>query len=198
MTTAPEGDLPAGRTVQLRPMSALKDDVPVWGGWEYAEKGGRIPLGALSLFAGRPGGAGKSTAGRWFAAAVSTGTLSGGHWEGRPANVAYIAAEESGKYVVKPGLRAAGADLNRVFFPIVEFQGEEVRFLSSRDMEALTDLLITQEVKLVVVDPLMSTIGSKTDVNRNNEVRALVEPWAKLAERIDGGGSGYRAPEQVR
>ncbi|MCD2140413.1 AAA family ATPase [Rhodococcus pyridinivorans] len=182
MTTAPEGDLNAGRTVRLQPMSALKDDVPVWG-WEYADKG-RIPLGALSLFAGRPG-AGKSTAGRWFAAAVSTGTLSG-HWEGRPANVAYIAAEESGKYVVKPGLRAAGADLNRVFFPTVEFQGEEVRFLSSHDMDALTDLLIAQEVKFVVVDPLMSTIGAKTDVNRNNEVRALVEPWAKLAERIDG------------
>jgi len=163
-------------------MSELKDDVPVWG-WEYAEKG-RIPLGALSLFAGRPG-AGKSTAGRWFAAAVSAGTLSG-HWEGRPTNVAYIAAEESGKYVVKPGLRAAGADLNRVFFPAVEFQGEEVRFLSSHDMAALTDLLLEHKVKFVVVDPLMSTIGSKTDVNRNNEVRSLVEPWAKLAERLDG------------
>lgn len=182
MTTAPEGDLVAGRTVRLRPMSTLKDDVPVWG-WEYSEKG-RIPLGALSLFAGRPG-AGKSTAGRWFAASASTGTLSG-HWEGRPVNVAYIAAEESGKYVVKPGLRAAGADLTRIFFPTVEFQGEEVRFLSSHDMDALADLLVAQEVKFVVVDPLMSTIGSKTDVNRNNEVRALVEPWAKLSERIDG------------
>lgn len=182
MTPVPEDDPYIGRAVRLRPISALKDDVPVWA-WEYDGKG-RIPLGALSLFAGRPG-AGKSTAGRWFAASASTGTLSG-CWEGRPINVAYIAAEESGKYVVKPGLRAAGAALDRVFFPVVEFHGEEVRFLTSHDMDALTDLLITQGVKLVVVDPLMSTIGSKTDVNRNNEVRALVEPWAKLAERIDG------------
>lgn len=159
-----------------------KDDVPVWA-WSYDGKG-RIPLGALALFAGRPG-AGKSTGGRWIAASASTGTLAG-HWEGCPVNVAYIAAEESSKYVVKPGLRAAGADMNRVLIPKVDIDGEEVRFLSSHDMADLIDLMLLHEVKLVVVDPLMSTIGSKTDINRNNEVRSLVEPWAKLAETIDG------------
>ncbi|BAH52235.1 AAA family ATPase [Rhodococcus opacus] len=170
------------RSVTLSPFANERDDVPVWA-WTYGDKG-RVPLGALALFAGRPG-AGKSTAGRWFAASASTGTLAG-HWEGKPVNVAYIAAEESAKYVVKPGLRAAGADLNRVFMPKVEINGEEVRFLSSHDMEDLTEQLKAAEVKLVVVDPLMSTIGSKTDINRNNEVRSLVEPWAKLAEKIDG------------
>ncbi|WP_084984913.1 AAA family ATPase [Prescottella equi] len=170
------------RRVRLEAIAAIGDDVPTWA-WEYGDKG-RIPLGALSLFAGRPG-AGKSTAARWFAASGSTGTLAG-IWEGQPVNCAYIAAEESAKYVVKPGLRAAGADLGRVFVPAVEFGGEEVRFLSSHDMTALTEQLLAHNVKIVVVDPLMSTIGSKTDVNRNNEVRSLVEPWAKLAEVLDG------------
>ncbi len=173
---------PAGRRVRFIRMTDEKDDVPVWA-WSYDGKG-RIPLGALALFAGRPG-AGKSTGGRWIAASASTGTLAG-HWEGKPVNVAYIAAEESSKYVVKPGLRAAGADMNRVLIPKVDIGGEEVRFLSSHDMVDLTELMLEHEVKLVVVDPLMSTIGSKTDINRNNEVRSLVEPWAKLAETIDG------------
>lgn len=170
------------RSVRLSTLAAELDDVPVWA-WTYGGKG-RIAVGTLALFAGRPG-AGKSTAGRWMAAQSSKGALEG-HWHGTPVNVAYIAAEESAKYVVKPGLRAAGADLNRIFMPKVEMDGEEVRFLSSHDMEELTRELIGFDVKLVIVDPLMSTIGSRTDINRNNEVRSLIEPWAKLAENIDG------------
>src|SRR5690606_38268685 len=115
------------RAVQLSSFADQQDDVPVWA-WEHGGKG-RIAVGTLALFAGRPG-AGKSTGGRWMAAQVSNGTLAG-HWHGNPANVAYIAAEESARYVVKPGLRAAGADLRRVFMPRVELDGEEVRFLSS-------------------------------------------------------------------
>ncbi|MET8795360.1 AAA family ATPase [Nocardia sp. NPDC004568] len=170
------------RSVRLSTFADESDDVPVWA-WNHGGKG-RIAVGTLALFAGRPG-AGKSTGGRYMAAQVSNGTLEG-HWFGRPVNVAYIAAEESARYVVKPGLRAAGADLRRVFMPRVELDGEEVRFLSSHDMADLTRELNDHDVRLVVVDPLMSTIGSRTDINRNNEVRSLIEPWAKLAEDIDG------------
>lgn len=79
----------------------------------------------MTLFAGRPA-AGKSTAARWFAAQVSRGTLPGA-WVGQPHSVAYIAAEESAKYSVKPSLRAAGADTSRVFFPetVIESTGHE-------------------------------------------------------------------------
>ncbi|OZF00554.1 AAA family ATPase [Rhodococcoides fascians] len=170
------------RSVSLSPFCNEQDDVPVWA-WEYGGKG-RIPVGALALFAGRPG-AGKSTSGRWIAACASNGVLPG-CWYGTPVNVAYIAAEESAKYVVKPGLRAAGADLSKVFMPRVQFAGEEVRLMSSHDMADLTEQLIAHKVKLIVVDPLMSTIGSKTDINRNNEIRSLIEPWSKLAENVDG------------
>ena len=57
-----------GHRVILTAAADVLDDVPVWA-WEYADKG-RIQLGTLDLFAGRPG-AGKSTAARWFAAGFS-------------------------------------------------------------------------------------------------------------------------------
>ncbi|WP_341684193.1 AAA family ATPase [Nocardia farcinica] len=159
----------------------IQDDVPTWA-WHYGG-GGRIAVGTLGLFAGRPG-AGKSTAGRWIAAQASNGTLEG-CWFGRPVNVAYIAAEESLKYVVKPSLRAAGANMRRVFLPRVEMDGKEVR-LSAAHAEILAGQLVAHDVRVVIVDPLMSTLGGKVDINRNNEVRDLLEPWAKLAEDIDG------------
>jgi len=38
----------------------------------------------------------------------------------------------------------------------------------------------------VVVDPLMSTIAASSDVNKNNEVRAQIQPWARIADAING------------
>ena len=163
--------------------AGITDDAPVWA-WEY-EGEGAIQLGTLGLLAGRPG-AGKSTAARWFAAEFSQGKLSG-HWSGEPQNVAYIApAEESMKFVIKPGLRGAGADLDRVFFPEVTADGKVGRLRSARDEDALVEQLLAHDITVVIVDPLMSTIGSGVDIHRNNETREHIEPWARIADRIGG------------
>ena len=53
--------------------------------------------------------AGKSTAARYFAGEFTGGTLPG-VLEGQQQNVAYIAAEEPLDLIVKPSLRASGAD----------------------------------------------------------------------------------------
>ncbi|WP_018180380.1 AAA family ATPase [Jongsikchunia kroppenstedtii] len=170
------------RVLSLRPATNIHDDVPTWA-WEYDGKG-RIALGTLAIYAGRPG-AGKSTRARQDAANYSRGTVAG-CWLGQPQNVAWIGSEESVTYIGKPGLRAAGADMSRIYFPEVTLDGQAVRFLSAHDMDELASLLVAHKITVVVVDPLMSTIGSKTDINRNNEVRNLVEPWAQLAEKING------------
>ncbi|GGK48392.1 AAA family ATPase [Nocardia camponoti] len=174
-------DARPAHSVRLVAFAEIADDVPTWG-WTY-DGHGRIAVGTLALFAGRPG-AGKSTAGRWFAAQASNGSLAG-CWHGSPVNVAYIAAEESLTYVVKPSLRAAGADLTRVFFPEVQSDGKASR-LTAEHVDDLARQLVAHRVRVVVVDPLMSTLGGKVDINRNNEVRELLEPWAHLADRIDG------------
>ncbi|MBX7134880.1 MAG: AAA family ATPase [Fimbriimonadaceae bacterium] len=171
------------RTVNLISATDVTDDVPTWA-WEYNGKG-RIQLGTLALFAGRPG-AGKSTAARWFAAGFTNGTLAG-RWCGKPQNVAYIApAEESLKYIVKPGLRAAGADLSRIYFPEVWHDDKQVRLQSDLDEARLTEEIVAAGITIVVVDPLMDTISASTDIHRNNEVRACIDPWARIAAKIDG------------
>lgn len=173
--------------VSLRSFADIADDVPTWA-WTYADKG-RIPVGGMTLFAGRPG-AGKSTSARWFAAQVTRGTLPG-VWHGTPHNVAYIAAEESPKYSVKPSLRAAGADTAHVFFPeavAVQENGETNRYsrIPAAAMDSLAQELRDADVKLVVVDPLMSVLGDGVDAHRSNEVREHLTPWMNLAEQIDG------------
>jgi len=136
------------------------------------------------LLAGRPG-TGKSTAARWFAGGYTRGTIEGCFY-GQPQNVAYIATEESLEVMVKPSLRAVGADMNRMLFPEVQLDGYQVRLLSNVDEKALTADFLARGVTVVIVDPVMSSIGSTVDINRNNETRAYLEPWARMAEAING------------
>ncbi|QZH67698.1 AAA family ATPase [Mycolicibacterium farcinogenes] len=174
---------PSGqRVIRWRTGSEVRDDVPEWG-FEHNGKG-CIQRATLALFAGRPG-AGKSTGARWFASEFTRGTL-GGCFYGEPQNVAYIASEESIEYMVKPSLRAHGADMSRIHFPHVEIDGQEVR-LNSRDDEArLIKDLTDRGISVVFVDPVMSAIGSKVNINNNNEVRECIEPWSRIARAING------------
>lgn len=156
--------------------------IPIWA-WAHNDHG-RIQIGTLALFAGRPG-AGKSTAARWLAAQTTRGNLEG-CWHNQPQHVAYIAAEESAKYTIGPGLLAAGADMSRIHFPAVYHGGQTAQLLSIIDETALTQYLTNTGITIVIVDPLMSTITANADINKNNEVRAQVQPWTRIAEAIDG------------
>jgi predicted ATP-dependent serine protease len=170
------------RKVSLIPLSKIKDDVAEWA-WKYGDHG-RIQRDALTLFAGRPS-AGKSTAAKHFAAGFSQGTLDG-CWLNKPQNVAYISTEESDRFIVKPGLRAAGATLDRITLPKVNVGDKHVRLLPITDEDALTALLVAEHVSVVIVDPLMATFGGAVDIHRNNEVRECLEPWQRIAQRING------------
>lgn len=180
-----------GRRIVLESFADMDWDIPTWA-WEPEVNGephGAIPVGSVALFAGRPG-AGKSSGGRWIAAQVSRGTLPG-CWVGTPHSVAYIAGEESLKYNVVPSLVAAGADMEKILHPQVNFtapdgETEPVALVPEKDMRELATMLVAQGVKLVIVDPLMEFMGTDSDVYKNNEVRAKLKPWSQLAEDIDG------------
>lgn len=171
------------REIEWTLLEDIEDAAPKWA-WTY-DGCGRIQIAALTLFGGRPG-TGKSTAGRWFAARFSRGELEG-CWKGKPQNVAYIAAEETAKYVLKPALRAAGADMKRIVSPKVRIaEAKYVALLAEEDEHRLTEDLIRQKVSVIIVDPVMATIKSKTDIYRSNELREALTPWIRIAEAIDG------------
>jgi AAA domain len=171
------------REIEWKPLADIQDAAPQWA-WKY-NGCGRIQVAALTLFGGRPG-TGKSTGVRWFAAGFSRGELEG-CWKGKPQTVAYIAAEETAKYVLKPALRTAGADMNRIVTPKVKTaEGKYVALLADEDEHQLTEDLIRQKVSVVIVDPVMATIKSKIDIYRSNELREALDPWLRIAEAIDG------------
>lgn len=170
-----------GRELRWKTADKVRSAVPVWA-WTYGGKG-RIQLGTLALFAGRPG-VGKSTAARWLVAEATNGRLDG-CWRGQPQNVAYIATEEPEEYTVVPSLLAAGADLSRVHFPKAYTAGQEALILSALDEQAIVQYLLDHDIRIVVVDALMTTVGA-INVNQNNEVRAMVTPWTRIAEKIHG------------
>jgi hypothetical protein len=110
-----------------------------------------------------------------------------GCWKGKPQNVAYVAAEETANYVLKPSLRAAGADMHRIMTPKVKIaEGRYVALLADDDELRLTQDLVRKRVSVIVVDPVMATIKSKTDIYRSNELRDALAPWIRIAEAIDG------------
>ncbi|WGT47220.1 AAA family ATPase [Tessaracoccus lacteus] len=160
--------------------SCIEPEPVIWA-WSEGDAG-RIPSGSLSLAAGREG-TGKSSFGIWMAAQITKGLLPGSFY-GTPRPVFYVAVEDSWKYTLVPRLMAAGADLSKVGrFEVVSEIGDELSLSLPMDNSLLEDEVNRNGVALVVVDPLMSVIGSKIDTHKERDVRTALDPLAKLADR---------------
>lgn len=179
---APSNPRDSTRRVVLRSFHELEERRPNWV-WSYGGKG-RIQLGTVSIFGGPPG-TGKSTAARWFVAQATNGELDG-CWRGEEVNVAYVAVEEDLDAMVRPSLRAAGANLHRVFFPEITMNDAEKLLASQADELALTEQLLDNNIRMLVVDPIMATLGSGVDIHRNNEVREAIQPFVNMAQKMHG------------
>lgn len=141
-----------------------------------------IPLGELSLLAGREG-LGKSTATADLIARVTRGTLAG-EFHGSPRGVAIAAHEDSLSKTIVPRLIAAGADLTRVHQVDVVTSDHKVAPLSiPADNAELEDGLADPDVVWLVLDPLVSRLRKTTDTHRDAETRTLLEPLAEIAQR---------------
>ncbi len=165
----------------LTPASAIDPEPVIWA-WE--DNGyGRIPAGAVSLFAGREG-TGKSCFLIWLAAKITNGTLPGS-FEGQARSVIYVAVEDSWRHTIVPRLIASGADLDLVY------RAEVVRVIDSdtcslslpADNKLLEEAIGRDRVAMVVLDPLMSAISDTLDTHVNREVRRALDPLAQMADR---------------
>jgi hypothetical protein len=153
-----------------------------WG-WRDHDGHGRMPMGQLSLAAGRES-TGKSSFGLWLAAHMSKGELRGEFW-GTPHNVLYSAVEDSWEHTLVPRLVAAEADLSRVasFNVKTKYSDDALTVSLPDDFSALERAIVSENAKLVILDPLMSMIDGSLDSHRNREVRSVLEPLNTLAER---------------
>ena len=147
----------------------------------------RIPLGGLTLLAGREA-SGKSTLAYERAARVTRGDLPGDISK-KPRGVVIVATEDSWTHTVIPRLIAAGADLSRIFRASVEVDAVGVGWLSlPGDLPDLEAKAIERDVALVILDPLMSRIGTKRDgheidTHKDSDVRVALEPILGFGER---------------
>ncbi len=146
------------------------------------ETDGRIACGMVSIAAGREG-SGKSSFGIWLAAKITRGTLPGSHY-GVPKRVFYLATEDSWKHTLVPRLMAAGADLSMVArVEVAVSECATVTLSLPDDVELLTRSITDNDVALVVIDPLMSTMSAGLDTNGTRDVRTALEPLAAMADK---------------
>lgn len=146
----------------------------LWRGW--------LAAGKLHLIGGAPG-TGKTTIATSLAAFIT----SGGQWpdgsRAQRGNVVFWSGEDDNADTLNPRLRAAGADMTRVFMVDgVQDDGRRLPFDPARDMEALWAALArVPDVRLVVVDPIVSAVAG--DSHKNAEVRRALAPMVELAHQ---------------
>lgn len=144
------------------------------------ERGGLIPVGAITLLAGREG-IGKSTISYDFIAKVTTGTLRG-EFYGTPKGVVIYATEDDWEPVIVPRLVAAGADTTRVFrADVYDADGSKDWLSFPRDLVRLAEQCLEHDAALLVLDPIMSIIDGKLDTHKDREVRQALDPLSRFA-----------------
>jgi hypothetical protein len=144
--------------------------------WLYA---GRMPAGAISLLAGREG-IGKSTIGFDIGARLTRGTLPGRYF-GKPQNIGIVASEDDWECVILPRLKAAGADLDRVHRIEVQVEGKLETISAPNDLQALREWCAEHDIRLLIIDPIMSVISGSIDTHKDREVRQALDPLSRFA-----------------
>ena len=149
---------------------------------------GRIALGRITLLVGAPG-CGKSYLTCDLSARISTGSP----WpDGKPCergSVILITAEDGLGDTIRPRLEVHYADLTRIHHMAAIKRPDENGKLRESLYE-LADVTTLEEVlkrvpdcKVLIIDPIGSFLGGRTDSDKDNAVRSILAPVARLAER---------------
>jgi len=139
-----------------------------------------IPIGSLTILAGKPG-QGKSFAAIDIAARVSNGSVFPDQKEVGPAGKVVIFAAEDDAPTIKRRLVNCNANLaNTVGFNLEKFPFRLNDPKSIAHLERICEML---KPRLVIIDPLVAFIDTGTDINRANHVREVMRPLADIAKR---------------
>jgi putative DNA primase/helicase len=144
-----------------------------------------LAKGKLHLIAGAPE-AGKTTIALSLAATISSGSYWPDTTRAPAGNILIWTSEDSLADTITPRLVRMGADLSRIKFIIAQrdADGKTRPFNPSTDMSSLIEAAkkIKGGVQLLIVDPIVATIGSKTNSHNNAETRNSLQPVVDFAE----------------
>jgi hypothetical protein len=176
----------AGAKNQRQPgLICLADVEPRSVNWLWKN---RIPAGRMTLLGGPPD-VGKSFFICDMAARISMGEPWPDGAECEQGSVILLSAEDDPHDTIRPRLDAHGADANKVQLlshtVVTKPNGEVLEVpISLADSDTLeASIQRVGDCRLLVVDPIGSFLGSKTDSYRDNEVRSALAPILKLAEK---------------
>lgn len=143
-----------------------------------------IPNGAAIIFAGM-GGVSKSTFALWLAGRITRG-LAVGCLQDEPANVLYVSHEDAIDEVVLPRAQVNGVDTSR--FARLGVRVRERNGVSMprfpEDIVRLENAILATDARLIIVDPVVSTMPAGSDPNAMVDVRATIDPLNELAQRL--------------
>jgi hypothetical protein len=147
-----------------------------------------LPLGAVTILQGDPG-LGKSSILADLAARVTRGSCAPLSDAPMPrGGVLMLTSEDSHAAVLRPRLEAAGASSERVFVMTEVFStrdGLPRHVALSEHLGAIEVACVEQDVRLLVVDPVMSFMGGSIDAYSDYGVRQCLDAVAPLAQRLD-------------
>ena len=148
----------------------------LWPGW--------LARGKLHILAGAPG-TGKTTIALALAAAVSSGKAWPSGTSAPVGNVLIWSGEDDAADTIVPRLKAAGADLSRIFIIGDTREGDETRaFDPATDLAALEhEADRIGNIALLIADPVVSAVAG--DSHKNTEVRRALQPLVNLGARLD-------------
>lgn len=142
----------------------------IWRGW--------IPQGMISVLEGDPS-LGKSTLCADISMRITQGKPFPGETESHvQGGVLFLSSEDDPGRILVPRLRAAGADLSRVYF-------WDKHPYFPENFPELEQIIEEMGIVVVVLDPFFAFLGSEIDSYKDQNVRAVLSPLAKIAERTN-------------
>ena len=145
---------------------------------------GRIALGKLNLVDGDPG-TGKSAATTDLAARVSVGKPWPDGAECNAGGVVILSAEDGLADTIRPRFDAAGGDPSKAvaLSTVPDAEGNERQLALPDDLGIIEAAIERVGALLVVIDPLMAFTPGEVNSHRDQDVRRMLAPVARMAER---------------
>lgn len=151
---------------------------------------GGIPYRTYVMLEGEPD-VGKTVFWTDVAARISTGrNMPDGTPLKEPRNVIIVAPEDALNATIKPRLRAAGADMDRVFSLLLQRDEEgHLKPLSlPEDLKRIAELIRETQAGLIIFDPITAFQSERIASHTNASVRKMLTPLVDVLDQTKWAG----------